>query len=341
MIKEAIGSLVLGKSLTIEQSASVMDEIMEGKTTPAQIGAFLTALRVKGETAEEIAGLASVMRAKSTRIITDTPVLDIVGIGGDGINTFNISTAAAFVISGAGVKVAKHGNRAASSMCGSADVLEALGIKIDLPAEQVKTCIEQAGIGFMFAPVFHPAMKYVAPSRREIGIRTVFNILGPLTNPACAQYQLIGVPEISLGDKIISALSHMDIKHALVVHGLDGMDEMSISGDSVIWELKDNEIIKFRHALSPEDMGLKESPLESVKGGSAQENALTLRAVLSDEKGPKRDVVLLNAAAALMVADRVKTINEGISLAAKTIDSGLALAKLESLIKLSQSQAGG
>lgn len=341
MIKEAIGSLVLGKSLTLEQSASVMDEIMEGKTTPAQIGAFLTALRVKGETAEEIAGLANVMRAKSTRISTSTPVLDIVGIGGDGINTFNISTTAAFIISGAGIKVAKHGNRAASSMCGSADVLEALGIKIDLNAEQVKICIEQIGIGFMFAPVFHPAMKFVAPSRREIGIRTVFNILGPLTNPASAQYQLIGVPEIGLGDKIISALCHMDIKHALVVHGLDGMDEMSISGDSVIWELKDKEIIKFRHTVSPREMGLEQVSLQAVKGGAAEENALTLRAILSGAKGPKRDVVLLNAAAALMVADKIDTIAEGISLAAEIIDNGLALNKLESLIKLSQSLASG
>ena len=237
MIKEAIGNLVSGNSLTMEEASSVMKEIMDGEATQAQLGAFLVALRLKGETPEEVAGFASVMREKSLRVSLSGPLVDIVGTGGDGSNTFNISTTSAFVAAGAGLKVAKHGNRAMSSRCGSADVLEALGVKIELTPQQVQQCVENVGIGFMFAQAFHPAMKYAASPRREIGIRTVFNILGPLTNPAGAQYQVIGVPNEEIGDKIALALCHLDIKRALVVHGLNGIDELSISGTSSVWEV--------------------------------------------------------------------------------------------------------
>ena len=256
--------------MTVDEAAQVMEEIMEGKATPAQLGAFLTALSIKGETADEIAGLASVMRAKAIQVKVDGPVLDIVGTGGDGLNTFNISTAAAFVAAGAGIKVAKHGNRAATSQCGSADVLEKLGVKIDLNAEQVQKCIQEVGIGFMFAPAFHPAMKYAAGPRREIGIRTVFNILGPLTNPAHAEYQVIGVPSVELAEKIVPALIHLGAKHALVVHGLNGMDEISITGQThLIWEVKNGNWLSSDAELSPEDFGLNKAANETHSRGDA------------------------------------------------------------------------
>src|SRR4030042_3939224 len=223
MIKEAMASLVPGRSLAADDAAQVMEEIMRGEATPAECGAFVTALRLKGETVDEIVGLARTRRARAIPVITDGPVVDTCGTGGDGSHTFNISTTAAFVAAGAGIKVAKHGNRAMSSQCGSADVLEALGVKIALGAEQVQKCIEEAGIGFMFAQAFHPAMKYVAPTRRELGIRTVFNILGPLTNPACAQFMVIGVPDKSLGEKIASAIPHLKVRHTMVVNGMIGM----------------------------------------------------------------------------------------------------------------------
>jgi len=337
MIKEAIQTLVSGKSLTRDEAAAVMEEIMEGKATPSQLGAFLTALRIKGETADEIAGLASVMRAKAVRVTVNEPVLDIVGTGGDGSGTFNISTAAAFVAAGAGIKVAKHGNHAASSQCGSADVLEALGVKIELSAEGVKRCIEEVGIGFMFAPAFHPAMKHAAPTRREIGIRTVFNILGPLTNPAHAQYQVIGVPSEELQEKIAAALLHMDVKHALVVHGEDGLDEITITGKTTVSELKDGEISIY--SISPEDFGLPKADSKSLKGGTVGKNAAIMRGVLSGVPGPKQDVVLLNAAAGLVAGDRVPALKQGVDLAKQVIDSGKALEKLEQLIELSQKVA--
>jgi anthranilate phosphoribosyltransferase len=340
MIKEAIAVIVSGKSLTLGEASSVMEEIMGGQATPAQIGAFLMGLRIKGETAEEIAGLATVMRARATQVTIDGPVLDIVGTGGDGTNTFNISTTAAFVVAGAGLKVAKHGNRSASSRCGSADVLEALGVKIELSAAGVKQCVEQIGIGFMFAPVFHPAMKYVAAARKEIGVRTVFNILGPLTNPAGARYNVIGVPGVELGDKVVSAFSQMDIKHALVVHGLNGMDELSTTGESIIWEVIENKITGFRRQISPEELGIKRTSLSCLQGGSAKDNAGILRSVLAGEITPCRDIVLLNAAAALMAGDKVSTLLEGLSAASVAVDSGRAMAKLEELIKLSQGIGG-
>jgi len=331
MIKEAIATLISGRSLTMEEAAQVMEEIMEGEVTPAQFGAFVTALRLKGETVEEIAGLARVMRAKAVRVMTTSPVIDVVGTGGDGLNTFNISTAAAFVVAGAGLKVAKHGNRAASSKCGSADVLEALGVRLDLTAEQVQRCLEEVGIGFMFAPAFHPAMKYAAAPRREIGIRTVFNILGPLTNPAGAKAYLLGVADGTLVEKLALVLQSLGCDYALVVHGEDGLDEITVTGKTQVCELKDGTISSY--AISPEDFGLSRASLDSLKGGTVDENAAFLRSVLAGAPGPKRDVVLMNAAAALVAGDRASSLQQGVVMAGEAIDSGRALAKLNQLIE--------
>lgn len=336
MIKEAIVSLVSGKSLTMEEASSVMEEIMSGAATQAQLGAFLVALKLKGETADEVAGLASVMRARSNRVSLLGPVIDIVGTGGDGSNTFNISTAAAFVMAGAGLKVAKHGNRAMSSRCGSADVLEALGVKIELKPEDVQQCVEEVGIGFMFAQSFHPAMKYAAAPRREIGVRTVFNILGPLTNPAGAQYQVIGVPSPELGDKIADALCHLGIKKALVVHGLNGLDELSISGQSMTWEINEGKVTSSRRQISPEDMGLKSADSSSLLGGTPLENAGILRNVLHGEHSARRDVVVLNAAAGIYTGGLANSMPEAVSAAVSSIDSGRAAGKLEGLISFSK-----
>ncbi len=335
MIKEAIQVLVSGRSLTTEEAASVMEEIMQGGTTPAQIGAFVTALRLKGETVDEIVGLAKTMRAKSIPVTIAEPVVDTCGTGGDGLHTFNISTAAAFVAAGAGLKVAKHGNRAMSSQCGSADVLEALGVRIDLNAGQVQRCLKEVGIGFMFAPSFHPAMKYAAAPRREIGIRTVFNILGPLISPAGARAQVLGVADELLVEKLAIVLQRLGSHHALLVHGEDGLDEITITGKTRVCELKDDHIN--RYSLSPEDFGLPRASLSSLKGGTVEENAAMLRSILAGAPGPQRDVVLMNAAAVLLVGDRVETLEQGVTLAREVIDGGQALAKLERLIEFSQS----
>jgi len=341
MIKEAISLLIDGKSLTMAQAAGVMEEITTGQITPAQFGAFVTGLRIKGETADEIAGLASVMRAKSVRVEITEPVIDIVGTGGDGSKSFNISTAAAFVAAGAGIKVAKHNNRAMTSQCGSADVLEALGMKIELNAVQVKDCLEKVGIGFMFAPMFHPSMKFAAAPRREIGIRTIFNILGPLTNPALAESMVLGVPGEELGEKMVQVLRRLGSKHAMVVHSLNGMDEISTAGKSRVWELKDGKITDYQ--VSPEDFGLATAGVETLAGGTPQENAAILRAVLEGEKGPRRDAVVMNAAAGIAVSHRTKSLSglpalkESAGIAREAIDNGQALGKLERLIKLSQS----
>jgi anthranilate phosphoribosyltransferase len=334
MIKEAIAALVSGRSLAADDAAQVMEEIMQGEATPAQFGAFVTALRLKGETVDEIVGLARTMRARAIPVIADGPVVDTCGTGGDGSHTFNISTTAAFVAAGAGLKVAKHGNRAMSSQCGSADVLEALGVKIDLNAEEVQRCLQEIGIGFMFAPAFHPAMKYAAVPRREIGIRTVFNILGPLTNPAGAKAQVLGVADESLVEKMAQALQNLGCHHALVVHGEDGLDEITISGKTHVCELKGGHIVNY--TISPEDIGLPSASSESLKGGSAKENAELLRNILSGAAGPQRDAVLMNTAAVLLAGDKVETLRRGVELAQKTIDSGHASNKLEQLIKLSQ-----
>ncbi len=335
MIREAIGALVSGQSLTMEQAVQVMEEIMSGEATPAQFGAFVTALRIKGESVEEIAGLATVMRARATPVKVSEPTVDTCGTGGDAFGTFNISTTAVFVVAGAGLKVAKHGNRAITSKCGSADVLEALGVKIDLDAEGVQQCLERVGIGFMFAPIFHPAMKYAVTPRREIGIRTVFNILGPLTNPAGAQSQVIGVSDGTIARKMAQVLQKLGCRHALVVHGEDGMDEVSISGETTIWELRGDALSSY--TIAPEELGFNRATIEDIKGGTTSDNATMLRDILQGKEGPRCDVVLINAAAGIVAGDLGENLADGVELARETIDSGRALQKLEQFIEVSQS----
>ena len=335
MIKEAIETVVNGRSLAFEQAAAVMEEMMIGEATTAQIAAFVTALRVKGETVDEIAGLATVMQAKAVPVGVASAVVDNCGTGGDGFCSFNISTTAIFVVAGAGVKVAKHGNRAMSSRCGSADVLEALGVRIELGADAVAQCLETIGIGFMFAPNFHPAMKYAAVPRREIGIRTVFNILGPLTNPARAKFQVIGVPSKELGEKIASVLHRLGTEHSLVVHGADGMDEISISGKSLVWDVNHDRVSP-PYEVFPEDLGFMKASVTQIKGGTARQNARILRGILGGEVGVRRNIVIMNAAAALVAGNQASDLKEGACIAEKTIDSGQALAKLDELIKLSR-----
>lgn len=335
MIKESIGSLVEGRSLSFEEASDSMQEIMRGMTTPAQIGAFLTALRVKGETSEEIAGLASVMRAEATPVNITGPALDIVGTGGDSSGSFNISTAAAFVVAGAGLKVAKHGNRAASSQCGSADILEALGVKIELGPRAVTECIEKVGIGFMFAPVFHPAMKHAALPRREIGIRTVFNILGPLTNPARTEHLVLGVPSEELGNKIAAVLYRLGTRHSLVIHGRDGLDEITISGKSLVWDVSEDALSE-PYEVSPESFGFEDSDRSVIQGGTPEENAATLRRILDGETGGLRNTVVMNAAAGLFAGNITADLKNAARLAEVAIDSGRAMGKLNQLVELSR-----
>lgn len=336
MITEAIDILVSNKSLTFEQAKSAMEEIMNGAATPAQFGAFVVALRMKGETAGEIAGMASVMRNKATPVNVSSDVLDTCGTGGDNSSSFNISTTAAFVAAGAGLKVAKHGNRAMSSRSGSADVLEALDVKIDLGADAVSSCIEEAGIGFMFAPVFHPAMKYASPLRKQIGVRTVFNILGPLTNPAKAKSQVVGVASREIGEKIAHVLHLLGTKHSLVVHGTDGMDEISIGAASLIWNITENSVDE-PYEVSPEYFGYRSASLDEIKGETAEANAAIIKRVLCGEKGSHRNVVVMNAAAAIVAGNLAKDLKHGASLAEQAIDSGKAFEKLKKLVELSQS----
>ena len=333
-IREAIDIVVSGNDLPIYDAASVMRQIMSGEVTPAQLGSFLTALRLKGETNEEIAGMATVMREFSLRVNVDDMAVDSVGTGGDGLNTFNISTAAAFVGAGAGLKVAKHGNRAASGTCGSADVLEELGVKIELSPEGVERCIRESGIGFMFAQAFHPSMRHAGPVRREIGIRTVFNILGPLTNPAGAQSMLVGVAFPELGEKMASVLKLLDTHHSIIVHGDGGLDEMTLSGDTAVWEVADDVVSNW--TLSVADTGLPITPIEAIRGGDKAANAATMRALLGGEGGPVRDYVLLNSAGVLLAGDLVTNIRDGVQLAAQTIDSGAARDCMDSMIQASQ-----
>ncbi len=335
MIKEAISALTDGRSLSFEEASGVMEEIMSGEATPAQIAAFLTSLRTKGETSEEIAGLASVMRAKATPVNVSGPAIDIVGTGGDSSGSFNISTAAAFVAAGAGLKVAKHGNRAASSKCGSADVLEALGIKIDLGPESVAECIGTAGIGFMFAPVFHPAMKHAAPTRREIGIRTVFNILGPLTNPARVEYMVLGVPSEELGYKIAEVLFRLGTKHSLVIYGCDSLDEISICGRSLVWDVSGNMLLP-PYEISPDTFGFRVAERSEITGGTPEENAETMRRILDGEDSALRKTVVMNAAAALVAGNVTEDLQKAARLAENSIDSGRAKSKLYKLAELSQ-----
>jgi anthranilate phosphoribosyltransferase len=325
------------RDLTEKEAAAAMQDVLSGGATAAQLAAFLVALRLKGETVDEIVGMARVMRRHALKVPVRGPLVDTCGTGGDALGTFNISTAAAFVAAGAGARVAKHGNRAMSSRCGSADVLEALGAKIDLAPEQVARCIKDVGIGFMFAQVFHPAMKHAAPTRRELGVSTVFNVLGPLTNPAGAPYQVLGVARPGIAPLIAEALRRLGSRRALVVHGHGGLDEFSLSGPTHVHEVIDGSI--HCYTVSPRDVGLKRAPLKAVLGGSAERNAEIIRSVLGGERGPSRDIVVLNAAGALLAAGRAKDIRDGMRLAEASIDSGAARQRLDRFIELTRSFA--
>jgi len=329
-MKEAIEALISGKDLTEEEAAHAMEMIMSGEATPAQISAFLVALRMKGETVDELTGLARVMRDKALRVeCSAESAVDTCGTGGDGLNTFNVSTAAAFVVAGAGVPVAKHGNRSVSSRCGSADVLEALGVQIEASPDQVARCIDEVGFGFMFAPAFHPAMRHAAPVRRELGVRTVFNLLGPLTNPAYAKRQVIGVPRPDLTQPIAEVLLRLGSVHAFVVHGQPGLDELSTVGPSTISEVREGTVRTY--SIDAADLGIPRAKLADIAGGDAHHNAELLVEVLSGNPGPLRDIVLLNAAAGLVVSGTAEDLTEGLHLAALSIDQGAASARLESL----------
>ncbi|MEO6197405.1 MAG: anthranilate phosphoribosyltransferase [Dehalococcoidia bacterium] len=337
-IKHAIEELVNERrDLTEDEAAEAMLEVFSGEATPAQLSAFLVALRLKGETVDEIVGMAKVMRDHALRVEVDGPLLDTCGTGGDGKGTFNVSTTAAFVAAGAGARVAKHGNRAMSSSCGSADVLEALGATIDLTPQQVAQCIEETGFGFMFAQAFHPAMKYAAPTRREIGIRTAFNILGPLTNPAHAQSQLLGVARPELAPLMAAALERLGSSHVLVVHGHDGSDELTLDGSCPVYEMNGGEVSEYE--VEARRYGLTTALASAIRGGTPEQNAAVLASVLSGEQGPLRDVVLLNAAAALVAADIARDIKDGIDRAAESIDSGEAKQRLDAFVELSQTFA--
>ncbi|MDI6717079.1 MAG: anthranilate phosphoribosyltransferase [Actinomycetota bacterium] len=329
MLVDAIRKVVENQHLTREEAELAMDEIMSGEATPAQIASFITALRMKGETVDEISGFAKVMREKASRINPNVEgIVDTCGTGGDQLHTFNISTTAAFVVAGCGLPVAKHGNRSVSSKSGSADVLEALGVRIDLSPEQVERCVKEIGIGFMFAPTFHGAMKYAIGPRREIGIRTVFNILGPLTNPAFASAQVLGVYDPKLTEVMAQVLGNLGVGHALVVHG-DGLDELSNTGENIVSEFKDGKTTTY--TLTPEECGIGRAKIDDLKGGAAEENAAIMLDILKGSIGPKRDVVLMNASAALIAAGRASSFKEGVKIAAAAIDSGKAMEKLEAL----------
>jgi len=323
------------RDLSEAEAAAALDDIMSGDATPAQTAALLTALRLKGETVDEIVGLARTMRAKSLHVETGLDRLaDTCGTGGSGKQTFNVSTAVAFVVAGCGVPVAKHGNRAMTSKSGSADVLEALGANIDLGPDQVAQVIGEVGVGFMFAQAFHPAMKYVAPIRRELGFRTVFNLLGPLTNPAGAQHQVLGVATPEIAEKLAQALGRLGSSHALVVHGQEGLDEVSPEGPTSVWELKDGAVE--RYEIHPNDFHIRPVPLADVAGSDAAANAAAMREVLGGKSGPLTGFVTLNAAAALYAADEAPTLTEGVSRAAECIDDQRALRKLERFVELTQ-----
>ncbi|MCX7747518.1 MAG: anthranilate phosphoribosyltransferase [Clostridia bacterium] len=330
MIQNAIKKLIDGKNLNEQEMMDAMNMVMEGNATPAQIGSFITALRIKGETIEEITGCARVMRDKADRISPKLDYyIDTCGTGGDGANTFNISTATAFVAAAAGVAVAKHGNRSISSRCGAADVLEALGVEISLSPGQVKQCIEEVGIGFLFAPTFHKSMKHAAGPRKELGIRTIFNILGPLTNPANAKGQVLGVFDGKLTEPIANVLLKLGLERAMVIHGMDGLDEISIVENTKVSEIKDGKIHNFE--IDPRDLGLQKAGKEDILGGDAKENAEIIRSIFSGMKGPKRDIVVINSAAALYVGKRVSSLRDGVLMAEEVIDSGKAMKKLDEL----------
>lgn len=335
MIKEAIAKLVGGQSLTEEEARLVMVQIMDGEATPAQLGAFLVSLRVKGETPEELLGFVRTMRSKAAGVTLPGDLLDTCGTGGDGSGTYNISTGAALVAAAAGLKVAKHGNRSATSKCGSADVLEALGANLSGDPDQAAQCLDESGFAFLFAPGYHPAMKHAAGPRAEIGVRTVFNILGPLSNPAGAKRQLLGVAVADAAPKMAHVLRELGAKHALVVHGEDGLDEISLGAPTYVWEVRDGEIAEY--TITPEELSLPRARLETLVGGDKYRNAEILRGLFNGDPGPKRDALLANAAAALFAGDAVATLQEGVKLARETIDSGLARDTLERYVRVTVS----
>ncbi len=346
MITSAIRTVVERKDLSRDEAFAVMDAIMSGQATDAQIAAFLTGLRMKGETVEELIGFARVMREKVSPVKTRARVqtslsgtdremlVDTCGTGGDATGTFNVSTATAFVVAGAGIPVAKHGNRSVSSLCGSADVVEALGVRLDLPPERVGKCVDEVGIGFCYAPLLHKAMKFVMLARREIRIRTVFNILGPLTNPARASAQVIGVYDGALALMMAQVLKELGTVRAFVVHGEDGLDELSTTSESRIAELRDGGVRSYR--VRPEDFGLPRARLADLHGGSAADNAEIIRRILAGERGPKRDIVLLNAGAAIAAGGKAGDIAQGLALAERAVDSGSAREKLDRLVEFCQ-----
>ena len=335
MIKEAIDKIVKGNNLSTDEMFEVMNEIMTGSATPVQIGSFITGLRMKGETVEEITGAVAVMREKATKILVQGDVVDTCGTGGDGLQTINVSTISAFVAAGAGARVAKHGNRSVSSRCGSADLLVGLGVNIEVIPEVVERCIEEVGIGFMFAPMLHPAMKHAIGPRREIGIRTIFNILGPMTNPAGAKFQLLGAYDPSMTETIANVLKNLGSVRAFAVHGEDGLDEISISGRTKITELRNKKISTYM--ISPENFGLERGSLKEIIGGSVDENVeLALNVLSGKDMGAKRNIVLLNAAFVLLAAGITDEVTEAIRLSAQSIDSGEAMRKLEGLREMTR-----
>ena len=349
IITEAVRALVDRRDLTRIEAAAAMEAIMSGAATDAQIAAFLTALRMKGETVEELIGFAQVMRQKAVRVrthgdevaaLTGTDremLIDTAGTGGDAAGTFNVSTATAFVVAGTGLRVAKHGNRSVSSLCGSADVVETLGISLELTPAQVGRCVDEVGIGFLYAPLLHTAMKHVMIARREMGIRTVFNMLGPLTNPAGATAQVIGVYSPTLTEPLARVLAELGTVRAFVVHGADGLDEISNTGDTRVSEVRESVVRTF--TLRPEDFGLARTSIGDLRGGDREQNAQIIREILGGEPGPKRDIVLMNAAAALVVGGKARDFKEGVAGAARSIDTGAGRAKLEDLVRLSQQLA--
>jgi anthranilate phosphoribosyltransferase len=327
--------------LSVEEAAGAMETIMDGQAQPSQIAGFLVGLAMKGERPDEIVGLARTMRARATKLSRSfAPVFDTCGTGGDGAHTFNVSTVAALVLAACGVRVAKHGNRSASSRCGSADLFEELGVNVAASPAVVERCLEEAGIAFFFAQVFHPSMRHAAPTRKELGVRTAFNLLGPLTNPAGASRQLVGVPRPELTELVARSLALLGAERAWVVHGADGLDEISISGYTKVSECRDGAVNTFY--LHPADVGLSKSPAAQLRGGDARDNAAIARAILSGQRqrGATRDIVLLNAAASLLIAGKVATIPEGLAMAADAIDTGRAAAVLEQLIRLSAAESG-
>ena len=320
--------------LTVDEAASAMETIMDGQAPPSQIAGLLVGLAMKGERPDEIVGLARTMRGRATKLSRSfAPVFDTCGTGGDGAHTFNVSTVAALVLAACGVRVAKHGNRSASSRCGSADVFEQLGVNVTATPPVVERCLDEAGIAFLFAQVFHPSMRHAAPTRKELGVRTAFNLLGPLTNPAGASRQLVGVPRPELTELVARSLAQLGAERAWVVHGADGLDEISTTGYTKVSECRDGAVNTFY--VHPADAGLPKSTPASLRGGDASENAAIARGVLDGERGPARDIVLFNAGASLLIAGRAATVPEGIALAAEAIDSGRACAALDTLIRVS------